>query len=123
MATDMVADQQVRQCGATIRQREQALLELDALASTLQARLDDLFRQVKQGQTPWQYQEALKVLGEVTQHWRSNSSGVIRDPEIVSAYNAVVVVAAARLPTTAEFSTVHIQVAGGRPSHAARVRW
>lgn len=105
-----------------IRQREQALLELDALASTLQARLDDLFRQVNRGQTPWQYQEALKVLGEVTQHWRSNSSGVIRDPEIVSAYNAIVVTAV-RLPTTAEFSTVHIQVAGRRPSHTARVRW
>jgi hypothetical protein len=95
--------------------REQALLELDVLASGLQVRLDELFRQVQQGQTPWQYQEALKVLGELTQHWRSKSSGVIPDPEIVSAYNAVVA-ATDRLPVGADFPPFMSNLQAGNPA-------
>jgi hypothetical protein len=82
--------------------REGALLELDALASALQSRLDALYRQVERGQTQWQYQEALNVLGELAQHWRGKLSGVIPDQEIVNAYNAVDV-ASQRLPQGGEY--------------------
>lgn len=107
------ADNVARRIRQTER-REQALLELDALASGLEARLEDLFRQVEHGQTPWQYQEALRVFGELQQHWRSKSSGVIPDPEIVSAYNAVVV-AVDRLPTGAGFASFMSNLQAGDP--------
>jgi hypothetical protein len=94
--------------------REQALLELDALASTLQAQLDDLFGQVERGQTAWQYQEALRVFGELTQHWRGKSSGVIPDPQVVDAYNAVIV-AADRLPSGAGFASFMSNLQAGHP--------
>jgi hypothetical protein len=95
--------------------REQALLELDALASGLQARLDGLYRQVvEHGQGPWQYQEALNVVTELAQHWRSKSSGIISDPPIVDAYNALDV-AAERLPRGAEYVAFMSNLQSGDP--------
>jgi len=73
--------------------REQGLLELDALVAGLEFRLDDLNRAVERGENQWQYQEPARVLGDLALHWHSKSSGVIPDPEVVAAYNAVDVAA------------------------------
>lgn len=94
--------------------REQALLELDALVSTLEARLDPLFRQAEQGQAQRPYQESLGLIGELAEHWRTKASGVIHDRDIVSAYNYVRV-AADRIPSGAGYVAFMSNLQGNDP--------
>jgi hypothetical protein len=78
--------------------RERGLLELNAVVAKAHARLDPLYRQAESGQTPFQYQEAIRVRGELAQHWESDAAGVISDQEVVDAYMAVDVSVHAGLP-------------------------
>jgi hypothetical protein len=68
---------------------ERALLELNSVVAQLLARLDPLYRQAESGQTQFQYQEAVNIMGELARHWESNAAGVITNPEVVRAYAQV----------------------------------
>ena len=67
--------------------RERGLLDLNTKVADVLARIDPLYRQAERGQTQFQYQEAIRILGELSAHWNSDASGVISDGEVINAYN------------------------------------
>jgi hypothetical protein len=81
------ADKVAREIRRQERQ-EQAVLELNAKVAQTHSRLDALYRQVEAGQTQWQYQESVNVMGQLAEAWDMRA-GVIRDHEVVDAYAAV----------------------------------
>lgn len=78
--------------------RERGLLELNAAVSKAHAQLDPLYRQAEGGQTPFQYQESIRVMDELARHWESNAVGVIPDQDVVDAYTALAVAVHDGLP-------------------------
>ena len=79
--------------------REKGLLSLNATVASIQTELDRLYRQSERGQTPFQYQEALRLVGELTLHWETASSGVIPDADVINAYARVRAAAHDGLPS------------------------
>ena len=83
--------------------REKGLLSLNATVASIQTELDRLYRQAERGQTPFQYQEALRLVGELTLHWETASSGVIPDADVINAYARVRAAAHDGLPSGPDF--------------------
>jgi hypothetical protein len=83
--------------------RENALLSLNAAVASILAELDPLYRQAEGGQTPFQYQEALRLVAELTSRWETESSAVIPDQDVINAYVDVRAAAHDGLPSGADF--------------------
>jgi hypothetical protein len=66
--------------------RERALIELNAIVTTIYGQLLALYRRAEGGQNAAQHNEARQYLDTVAQHWESRVSGIVSDPSIVRAY-------------------------------------
>jgi hypothetical protein len=100
--------------------RERGLLELNAAVSRTHAQLDPLYRQAQRGQTPFQYQESIRVMSELAQHWESNAVGVIPDQDVVDAYTAVAVAVRDGLPAGSSYASYIASLQSGDNDAARR---
>jgi hypothetical protein len=100
--------------------RERGLLELNAEVSRAHAQLDPLYRQAVSGQTSFQYQESIRVMSELAQHWDSNAVGVIPDQDVVDAYTAVAVAVHDGLPDGSSFAPYIANLQSGDNDAARR---
>jgi hypothetical protein len=85
--------------GRAEQRREDGLIALNVELTSVRTRFDALCRAAeKNGQGTSQYLSALNYLAELRQFWEGNTSGVVGDKAIVSAWQQLYLAARERIP-------------------------
>jgi hypothetical protein len=99
--------------------REQALIDLNALVTVIYGQLLALYGRAEGGQNASQYIETRQALDKLAVHWDSNSSGIISDLSILTAYAHFNAAVQEKLPATATLQRVQ-ELSTGNPADGQR---